>query len=152
MFFKIHLHYVVKFMFRNFYVKKTTLHCLISKSGYLHCNLTGYLLSLSVYLQNTCTEFVGKSALKPLGDKFIYCVTNLIIFLLETLASLVENKYATWNSKSSDKLPPPLPPKNISSYIMVKEIADLVFMVAGKPALAWNLTTIVLHSKCQSQC
>ena len=132
---------LLKFMFRNFYryVKKKTLHCLISKSSYLHCNLTRYLLCLSVYLQNTCTELVGKSALKPLGDKcLIYRVTNLIIFPLETLASLVENKCATWNSKSSDKLPPPPPKKKKkkSSYKMVKEIADLVFMVAGKPALA----------------
>jgi len=32
--------------------------------------------------------------------------------------------------------PPPQKKKKISSYKMVKEIADLVFMVAGKPALA----------------
>jgi len=41
--------------------------------------------------------------------------------------------------------------QEISSYYQVKEIADLVFMVAGKPALAWNLTNIVLCSECQSQ-
>ena len=79
---------LINFMFRNFFKQKQHYTASFLNSGCFHHNFTGNKHYLSVYLQNNCPEFVGKSALNPWADKLLYIVTSLSIASWKTLSSL----------------------------------------------------------------
>ena len=57
---------LINFLFRNFFLNKNNIITVLYLNlGCFHHNFTEHKHCLSVYLENNCTEFVGKSVLDP---------------------------------------------------------------------------------------